>query len=158
MKKKIAAVIAALLYAALLCTPALAASRVPEMELDVAMRPDGSAHITQVWLTDADEGTEFYLGCREAVIWQDYMVYALMLGIADKLDEQIQDLYPDQLPQLNQYRHYVRYTGYYNGVMYGAYSREILRRTPNHRSGGNGGRVSFGGGGGFSGGGGGGIR
>ncbi|MEI3349376.1 MAG: DUF2207 domain-containing protein [Dysosmobacter sp.] len=96
-------------------------------------------------------------GVKEAVIWQDYMVYALMLGIADKLEAQIQELYPDQFPQLNQYRRYVRYTGCYNGVMYGAYSREKLRRTPSHRSGG-GGRVSFGGGGGFSGGGSGGIR
>ena len=97
-------------------------------------------------------------GVKEAVIWQDYMVYALMLGIADKLEAQIQELYPDQLPQLNQYRRYVRYTGCYNGVMYGAYSHEKLRRTPNRRAGGGGGRVSFGGGGGFSGGGSGGIR
>ena len=95
---------------------------------------------------------------KEAVIWQDYMVYALMLGIADKLEAQIQELYPDQFPQLNQYRRYVRYTGCYNGVMYGAYSREKLRRAPNRRSGGGSGRVSFGGGGGFSGGGSGGIR
>lgn len=97
-------------------------------------------------------------GVKKAVIWQDYMVYALMLGIADKLEAQIQELYPDQLPQLNQYRRYVRYTGCYNGVMYGAYSHEKLRRTPNRRAGGGGGRVSFGGGGGFSGGGSGGIR
>ena len=97
-------------------------------------------------------------GVKEAVIWQDYMVYALMLGIADKREAQIQELYPDQLPQLNQYRRYVHYTGCYNGVMYGAYSREKLRRAPNRRAGGGGGRVSFGGGGGFSGGGRGGIR
>ena len=95
-------------------------------------------------------------GVKESVIWQDYMVYALILGIADKLEAQIQELYPAQLPQLNQYRRYVRYSGYYNSVMYSAYSREKLRRTPSHRSGG--GRASFGGGGGFSGGGGGGIR
>ena len=97
-------------------------------------------------------------GVKETVIWQDYMVYALMLGIADKLEPQIRELYPDQVPQLEQYRRYVHYTGYYNGLMYSAYSREKLRRTPSHRSGGGGGRVSFGGGGGFSGGGGGGIR
>jgi len=53
-------------------------------------------------------------GIKETVIWQDYMVYALMLGIADKLEPQIQDLYPDQLPQLDQYRRYVRYSSYYN--------------------------------------------
>ena len=39
---------------------------VPEMELDVALRPDGAAHIIQTWTTDADEGTEFYLGCRDS--------------------------------------------------------------------------------------------
>ena len=66
MKQKIAVIIAAFLCAALLCTPALAASRVPEMELDVALRPDGAAHIIQTWTTDADEGTEFYLGCRDS--------------------------------------------------------------------------------------------
>ncbi|UQT48665.1 DUF2207 domain-containing protein [Flavonifractor plautii] len=66
MKQKIAVIIAAFLCAALLCTLALAASRVPEMELDVALRPDGAAHIIQTWTTDADEGTEFYLGCRDS--------------------------------------------------------------------------------------------
>ena len=66
MKQKIAVIIVAFLCAILLCTPALAASRVPEMELNVALRPDGSAHITQVWTTDTDEGTEFYLGCRDS--------------------------------------------------------------------------------------------
>ena len=66
MTQKSAVIIAAFLCAALLCTPALAASRVPEMELDVALRPDGAAHIIQTWTTDADEGTEFYLGCRDS--------------------------------------------------------------------------------------------
>lgn len=94
---------------------------------------------------------------KETVIWQDYMVYALMLGIADKLEDQIRELYPDQIPQLEQYRRYVSYTGYYNGLMYRAYSRERLQRTPSRNSG-SGGHASFGGGGGFSGGGGGGTR
>ena len=66
MKKKITAIIIAFFCVSILCTPALAASRVPEMELDVALLPDGSARITQVWMTDADEGTEFYLGCRDS--------------------------------------------------------------------------------------------
>ena len=94
---------------------------------------------------------------KETVIWQDYMVYALMLGIADKLEDQIRELYPDQIPQVEQYRRYVSYTGYYNGLMYRAYSRERLQRTPS-RSSGSGGHASFGGGSGFSGGGGGGTR
>lgn len=94
---------------------------------------------------------------KETVIWQDYMVYALMLGIADKLEDQIRELYPDQIPQVEQYRRYVSYTGYYNGLMYRTYSRERLQRTPS-RSSGSGGHASFGGGSGFSGGGGGGTR
>lgn len=97
-------------------------------------------------------------GVKETVVWQDYMVYALMLGIADKLEPQIRELYPEQVPQLEQYSRYVRYIGCYNGLMYSAYSRERLRRTPSNRFGGGGGRASFGGGGVFSGGGGGGIR
>ena len=97
-------------------------------------------------------------GVAETVLWQDYMVYALMFGIADKLESQIRQLYPELVPQLEQHQRYVHYTCYYNGLMYAAYSRERLRRTPSHRSGGSGGRVSIGGGGGFSGGGGGGVR
>lgn len=97
-------------------------------------------------------------GIAETVLWQDYMVYALMFGIADKLESQIRQLYPELVPQLEQHQRYVHYTCYYNGLMYAAYSRERLRRTPSHRSGGSGGRVSIGGGGGFSGGGGGGVR
>ena len=96
-------------------------------------------------------------GIRETIIWQDYMVYALMLGIADKLEPQIRDLYPDQIPQLEQYRRYMNYTGYYNHIMYNSCRAELQRRE-RARSGGSGGRASRGGGGGFSGGGGGGTR
>jgi uncharacterized membrane protein len=96
-------------------------------------------------------------GVKETIIWQDYMVYALMLGIADKVAPQIRELYPDQIPQVETYQRYIRYTNYYNGVMYSAYRREQQRREA-ARSGGSGGRASFGGGGGFSGGGGGGTR
>ena len=96
-------------------------------------------------------------GVQETVIWQDYMVYALMLGIADTLEKQIRDLYPNQIPQLNQYHNYIQYTNYYNGMMYRAYERERQRHAA-ARSGGSGGRASFGGGGGFSGGGRGGSR
>ena len=96
---------------------------------------------------------------QEAVIWQDYMVYALMLGIADKLEPQIRDLYPEQLPQLEQYQRYARYSGYYNTLMYREYSSQrLMRGDGTARYSGSGGRSSFGGGGGFSGGGGGGTR
>lgn len=96
-------------------------------------------------------------GVKETILWQDYMVYALLLGIADKVALQIRKLYPDQIPQLEQYQRYIHYTGYYNDLMYGAYCRERQRREA-VRSSGSGGHASFGGGGGFSGGGSGGIR
>jgi len=96
-------------------------------------------------------------GVNETVIWQDYMVYALLLGIADKLAPQIRKLYPESVPQLERYQQYITYSNYYNSMMYGAYRREKQRREA-ARSGGSGGRASFGGGGGFSGGGRGGIR
>lgn len=93
----------------------------------------------------------------ETIIWQDYMVYALMLGIADKLEKQIQDLYPDQIPYVNQYHRYIRHTHYYRNTMYDAYYVERARRKQTRRSSGSGGSASFGGGG-YSGGGGGGTR
>lgn len=129
---------------------------------------ESTKNLTRTGLQELDEvlGLKHFLldfsliqerGVKEAVIWQDYMVYALMLGIADKLEDQIRQLYPDQIPQVEQYRRYVSYTGYYNGLMYRTYSRERLQRIPG-RSSGSGGHASFGGGGGFSGGGSGGTR
>lgn len=310
-KRKAALLLAGCLCAALCSSAVSAANQVPEMEIRVALQPDGSANITQIWYTETEEGTEFYLSCRdsgyltitdlsvadengsytftenwrvdasfeekadrcgihktdegvelcwgiseygknryvieyvlhdlvsscvlqpseleqycqlhykpladfldscgrdaeqtlvrtgcirgavcdsvrdltrqgklqldeilglkrflldfsliyergvkEVVIWQDYMIYALLLGIADKVAPQIRKLYPDALPQIRQFERYMGYAGYYNGLMYGAYDRE-RQRLESIRSGGGGGKASFGGGGGFSGGGGGGIR
>ena len=96
-------------------------------------------------------------GVKETVIWQDYMIYALMLGIADKVAPQIKKLYPDALPQIQRFERCVGYAGYYNGILYTAYQTDRYRYEAS-RSSGSGGHASFGGGGGFSGGGGGGIR
>lgn len=96
-------------------------------------------------------------GVRETVIWQDYMIYAHLLGIADKVAPQIRKLYPDALPQVERFERCIGYTGYYNSMLYSAYERE-RRLQDAARSSGSGGHVSFGGGGGFSGGGGGGTR
>lgn len=93
---------------------------------------------------------------QETLIWQDYMVYALLLGIADKVAPQLRRLYPDLQPEIDQYARQATWAGYYNHVMYNAYERERQRREE-ARSGGSGGSASFGGGG-FSGGGGGGTR
>lgn len=96
-------------------------------------------------------------GVKETVIWQDYMIYALMLGIADKVAPQIKKLYPDALPQIQRFERCVGYAGYYNTILYTAYRNDRYRYEAS-RSSGSGGHASFGGGGGFSGGGGGGIR
>lgn len=96
-------------------------------------------------------------GVKEAVIWQDYLIYAHLLGIADKVAPQIRKLYPDALPQVERFERCIGYTGYYSSAMYGACARE-QRQREEARSAGSGGRASFGGGGGFSGGGGGGTR
>lgn len=96
-------------------------------------------------------------GVQETVIWQDYMIYALLLGIADRVAPQIERLYPDALPQIRRFTRCARYAGYYNGILYRAYESDQARQQAS-RSSGHGGRASFGGGGGFSGGGGGGVR
>lgn len=96
-------------------------------------------------------------GVRETVIWQDYMIYALLLGIADKVMPQIQALYPDALPQIQHFERCMRYAGSYNAILYKTYREEQYRYQAS-RSLGSGGHASFGGGGGFSGGGGGGTR
>ena len=96
-------------------------------------------------------------GVKETVIWQDYLIYAHLLGIADKVAPQIRRLYPDALPQVERFERCIGYSGYYSGFMYSACARE-QQRQQEARSAGSGGRASFGGGGGFSGGGGGGTR
>lgn len=96
-------------------------------------------------------------GVRETVIWQDYLIYAHLLGIADKVAPQIRKLYPDELPQVERFQRYIGYAGWYNGYLYRACERE-LRMQEAARNSGSGGRASLGGGGGFSGGGGGGVR
>lgn len=94
---------------------------------------------------------------KETVIWQDYMIYAFLLGIADKVAPQIKELYPEVLPQIQHFERCVVYTGYYNTILYRAY-REDRHRYEASRRMGSGGYASMGGGGGFSGGGGGGTR
>ena len=94
---------------------------------------------------------------QETVLWQDYMVYALLLGIADQVAPQLRRLYPDLQPEIAQYEQQLLWAGYYNHMMYSAYERERDRREA-ARSAGSGGSASLGGGGGYSGGGGGGTR
>ena len=85
----------------------------------------------------------------ETVIWKEYMVYATLFGIADKVIEQMKQVYPEILPELETYnRNVIIAHSYYHSM-----HRSAQRAMQAKRASGGGGRVSFGGGGGFSGGG-----
>ena len=65
MKRNITNFLAAL-FCTLLLTSTASANRVPEMEIEVALRPDGSAYVTQIWSAQTDDGTEFYLARNDS--------------------------------------------------------------------------------------------
>lgn len=87
----------------------------------------------------------------ESVIWQDYLTFAALLGIADKAMEQFEKVYPNPT-QYSENAHY-----YY--MLSHRYTKASYHAAQTARSAGSGGSSSHGGGGGFSGGGsGGGTR
>lgn len=87
-----------------------------------------------------------------APVWRDYMVWAVLFGIADKVIEKLKNVYPDRMDEWDTYdRHVIITRGYYHGMYSSMRTRE--QEIQAQRSGGSGGRASFGGGGGFSGGG-----
>ncbi len=87
---------------------------------------------------------------NEITIWKDYMVYATLFGIADKVIDQFEKVYPDRIPEFRSYNTNVIIAHSYYRSMHRSAQRAIAQR---QRSSGGGGRASFGGGGGFSGGG-----
>lgn len=88
----------------------------------------------------------------DAFIWQDYLVYASLFGIADKVAKQLKTVYPQKIPEIEAYERNIIFVNTYRRHIYTSMisSERAAQRA---RSGGSGGRVSFGGGGGFSGGG-----
>ncbi len=87
----------------------------------------------------------------ESIIWQDYLTFATLLGIADKVIEQFEKVYPNATQYSENAQHYY--------LLAHRYTRASYHAAQTARSSGSGGRSSFGGGGGFSGGGsGGGTR
>ena len=77
------------------------------------------------------------------------MVYAALFGIADKMMKQMERVYPDRIPELEEYnRQVVIAHSCYRSIYGGA-----VRAEQEARSEGMGGHSSIGGGGGFSGGG-----
>ena len=85
----------------------------------------------------------------EAVIWKEYLVYATLFGIAEKVLKQLEKVYPDRLPEFESYNRNVIIANSYYRSMYLSSQRALQQR----RTSGAGGRASIGGGGGFSGGG-----
>lgn len=85
----------------------------------------------------------------ETIIWQDYMVYATLFGIADKVIKQFEKVYPDRVPEFENYNRNVIIAHSYCHSMH----RSAERAMQEERTSGQGGFASIGGGGGFSGGG-----
>ena len=90
-------------------------------------------------------------GINESLIWQDYLTFATLLGIADKAIEQFKKVYPTATPYSEK--------AYYSYFIAHRYAQTSYHAAQSARSSGGGGSSSIGGGGGFSGGGmGGGAR
>jgi uncharacterized membrane protein len=80
------------------------------------------------------------------------MVWAVLLGVADKVIKELRHLYPAQADEWDMYdRRLIITHGYYHGMYSSMRARE--QEIQAQRSSGSGGHASFGGGGGFSGGG-----
>ena len=85
----------------------------------------------------------------ETIIWKEYMVYATLFGIADKVIDQFKQVYPEKMPEIEAYnRNVVIAHSYYHSM-----HRSSQRAMQARRTSGGGGRASYSGGGGFSGGG-----
>lgn len=95
----------------------------------------------------------------EVKMWEEYLIFASILGIADKVQKQLGEMCPtfDQQSNLDTiYTMHMVHMFAYNSMQA---SRAAASAAQAARSGGHGGGASFGGGGGgFSGGGGGGVR
>ena len=85
----------------------------------------------------------------EAEIWQEYMVYATLFGIADKVMKELEKVYPDRIAEFETYNRNVVIAHSYYHSMHNSAERAVQEA----RTSGLGGSSSIGGGGGFSGGG-----
>lgn len=101
---------------------------------------------------------------REVGLWQDYLVYASLFGIADKVAKELHDIDPQYFEEVMAYDystfHYMLWRNAIisNSITGAQRAAEAMSRNSGS-FGGFGGGTSFGGGGGFSGGGfGGGVR
>lgn len=96
---------------------------------------------------------------NELDLWNDYLIYATLFGIADQLKEDMAKLNPEYL-KMNEIARNLTNETVVPALMYSTFhSAKSVSDSVNSRHSGGGGSSSFGGGGGFSGGGsGGGVR
>ena len=98
-------------------------------------------------------------GVQEIPIWQELLSYALLFGIADKLAEQMREVYPQLRAEMEHYNQNVETSYVYSYLLVENMRQAEERRAQEARSKGSGGFSSLGGGGGSIGGGhGGGTR
>ncbi len=98
-------------------------------------------------------------GVKEMPIWRELLTYAMLFGIAEKVAEQMKELYPEVSSELTEYNRSMVTAYSYQYLLYSSMIRSEQQREQAKRSGGGGGYASFGGGGGSIGGGsGGGTR
>ena len=90
----------------------------------------------------------------EVKLWQNYLIFASLFGIAKKVADQMKQLYPDTFETLSETvgSDVSRTVVLTNRMSNDAFARATFRHEGTSRAGG-GGFSSFGGGGGFSGGG-----
>ena len=96
-------------------------------------------------------------GAGEVGLWKDYLVFAQLYGIADKVAEQFQKLYPKEFQELSESvgvnpNDMMRTIRVNNTMTTSAMNRAVGKYQAGSIKG-TGGHTSFGGGGGFSGGG-----
>ncbi len=94
----------------------------------------------------------------ETILWKEYLIYAQLFGIADKVSKQLQKLYPAEMEEFSRsigtdYGTFMRTISYNNSMTSSAVLQAISKASGGSGWSGGGGSSSFGGGGGFSGGG-----
>lgn len=98
-------------------------------------------------------------GVKEVSIWRELLTYAMLFGIADKVAEQMKELYPELYLELTDYSQSMVAAYSYHYLLYNNMKKAEEQRQQKKRSSGEGGFASLGGGGGSIGGGsGGGTR
>jgi uncharacterized membrane protein YgcG len=89
---------------------------------------------------------------KEIPIWRELLSYAMLLGIADKVAEQMRELYPELTLELDDYIQTINTAYSYHYLLYTNMKNAEYEREQAKRSGGGGGFTSLGGGGGSIGG------